>query len=621
MINNKDSNSTTVLIWDQTDPPPKFEGITLLWNEFLEDKNSNLFSIPRLVEQNSDKYREFYLGLAHDLGEFKIKGRMIVDWLEIKPGLSFWWMTLIVENNYGKTLEIPNRIKFFALFDFLENREVNTLKIVTGNKLLYKSVKEYAAEKKVNFKFNFNDSSLAKSVFERIYSYFPLFSKVVLFFLHYTLIRWRFLFNSKQKYKPAKYVFINYFLNFSLGIEKGTPFSSDYWGKIIPALNQANISTHWLHFYVDYNLLPTVNKAVSLTKSFTQSERNQQHTLIDSYLSFSILFKSLIDYFKIYFISLKIGLIKKAFRYKKANIWELYKEDLIDSLRGRASLLNCIYVNLFSKISLDLVSSEKVFYLQENQSWEIALVHALQSKNIEVIGVPHATIRYWDLRYFYDPRSYVKEGHCPLPYPNQITINGPGAKSALLDSKFPKEKIIDVEALRYMFLSRFNNRKKTSVKRKTFLKMLVLGDYLPSATAKQMSVLQEAYSGVDNNIEITVKPHPICPVNKEDYPNIQFDVITDSLVDVLELFDLVYTSNITSASVDAYCAGLPVISFLDGETLNMSPLRGRKGVFFISNSTELDLAVQAAKEMKTSDLDIFFNLDENIPKWRQLLKL
>ncbi|TQE83109.1 hypothetical protein [Leptospira noguchii] len=107
---------------------------------------------------------------------------------------------------------------------------------------------------------------------------------------------------------------------------------------------------------------------------------------------------------------------------------------------------------------------QTVFYLQENQSWEIALLYFLKSKNVRAIGVPHATIRYWDLRYFYDQRFYNQDTRCALPLPNQAAINGDGAKLQLLKSGFPSEMIADVETLRYMFLNKIAEKSKLRTK-------------------------------------------------------------------------------------------------------------------------------------------------------------
>lgn len=207
-------------------------------------------------------------------------------------------------------------------------------------------------------------------------------------------------------------------------------------------------------------MLPTISDAKNLIESFNDTETNQFHSLIEEYLSLKVIIQSIFDFLKMNVVSFRIRKIREFLKYQNADLRYLYENDLIDSLRGRAAMLNCLYINLFYQVSKDLSESKTVFYLQENQSWEIALVHAMKTRNLNVFGVPHATIRYWDLRYFYDPRSYHKDSNCFLPFPDQVAINGPGAKSALLESDFPSDRIVDVEALRYMFLNQISHKKK-----------------------------------------------------------------------------------------------------------------------------------------------------------------
>ena len=84
---------------------------------------------------------------------------------------------------------------------------------------------------------------------------------------------------------------------------------------------------------------------------------------------------------------------------------------------------------------------------------------------------------------------------------------------------------------------------------------------------------------------------------------------------------MVYTSNITAAAVDAYSAGVPVVSVLDGEAFNMSPLRGLAGVTYVIGPGELAHALCHARGNKRVMTEAYLCLDKQLPRWRRLLGL
>ena len=110
-------------------------------------------------------------------------------------------------------------------------------------------------------------------------------------------------------------------------------------------------------------------------------------------------------------------------------------------------------------------------------------------------------------------------------------------------------------------------------------------------TYKQLNLLSSAISDIDHSIRFIIKPHPACPVNIEDFPSLRGELSTRPIEEPLARSDVMYSSSITSAAIDGYCAGLPVITMLDAKTLNMSPLIGVKSVYFIKNSEDLSNAI------------------------------
>ena len=150
---------------------------------------------------------------------------------------------------------------------------------------------------------------------------------------------------------------------------------------------------------------------------------------------------------------------------------------------------------------------------------------------------------------------------------------------------------------------------------------MVLGDYLAENTNCQMRILEEAYPSFSNDVILAVKPHPNNCLDPKDYPSIKMDITTNSLPNLLAKYDIVFTGAVTSAALDAYYSNIPVISVLEPRHLNMSPLRGLRGVYYINTAKELTSALNTILTNQNSVFpkQNYFFIDSSLIKWQRLL--
>jgi surface carbohydrate biosynthesis protein (TIGR04326 family) len=136
-----------------------------------------------------------------------------------------------------------------------------------------------------------------------------------------------------------------------------------------------------------------------------------------------------------------------------------------------------------------------------------------------------------------------------------------------------------------------------------------------------MNLLVQALPALPAGTVITVKPHPACPIHSIDYPDLSMTVTMEPISKLLAECDVAYTSAVTSAAVDAYCAGVQIVSVLDPNTLNLSPLRGCEGVLFASTPEVLAAALKSAATAPRTlgATQKFFTLDPELPRWRKLI--
>ncbi len=152
--------------------------------------------------------------------------------------------------------------------------------------------------------------------------------------------------------------------------------------------------------------------------------------------------------------------------------------------------------------------------------------------------------------------------------------------------------------------------------------MLVVGDMIPASMDSLLRLLQDAVALLPAGYVFTLKPHPGYAVDIGAFPGLAIGKTNDSLQKILGDYDVVLAANSTSAAVEAYVARLPVIVAIDGEKLNLSPLRGRPGARFFSTARELADALETLGCGETTDDSShgeFFFLSSDLHRWKHLL--
>ncbi len=61
------------------------------------------------------------------------------------------------------------------------------------------------------------------------------------------------------------------------------------------------------------------------------------------------------------------------------------------------------------------------------------------------------------------------------------------------------------------------------------------------------------------------------------------------------------------------------LRMLDGDSFNMSPLRGLDGVTYVTNAAQLTAALGAVHRSASGRVDDFFFMHAELPRWQALL--
>lgn len=623
----ENQTNISLTLWDSQDEPPERVGRVYLWNGYTE-KNS-IRSLFRYVENHGERLRSKYLAWVHDLGESQMAGKCLIDHLALEDGLSYWWMTLFAEKNPWKSPSIMDAIRLFALEEIIVQQKPSKLMLVSSDRTLNEIISDLCKNLNIAYEWKkLSSKSLRQVSLRDIYRALPHPVQALISLVRHMWGRW--LLRKAEKsgwFGGDKSLFLcSYFFNVDSKRAEEGHFRSYYWGGLLDLMQKLGISGNWLQYYYPHDAVHNPQVALDWVERFNQHRSEQGfHVFIDTYLSWSIVLSVLKRWLRLMRVFKDLDEIKHAFRphLSQLSLWPLMREEWCSSLGGRVAIDNLLLIKLFDSALNDFPHQRKGFYLCENMAWERALIHAWRKHGHgQLIAVPHSTVRFWDVRYFNDPRIFQSSSLYPMPQADLTALNGRAATDACLHGGFPKKAIVECEALRYGHLNKIRTGSRKN-KRRESIKVLILGDYMSSCTINMLQLLEAALPHMTVSATFTIKPHPNYVVNPEDYPMLNLKVVMDHLEKILYDFDVICSSNKTSAAVDAYLNGLPVMVMLDETEPNYSPLRSYPDVLFVNSPEELAEAIKTLSHSlarKPVDNEFFF-LDPELPRWEKLLQL
>lgn len=610
-----------LLIWDSKSPPPKGDWNTVLWCQHADRYDANQVSIFDIVEKNSDVLRARYLAWIYELGESKIAGKRVIDHLSIRPEFSYWWTSSLAQKfNCSGTSQINNSIKALALESLFVGTNFKSVILNSENIILANVISGFCLKKNINFEFH-KIKSVQKIIPSKLLLRLLPGSIVALIYLVRYVFRTAPLYFS-NRFNTFKNIgdvmFFDVLVHLDKQVFKDGRFRSNYWTSLVNKLHEAGVKSNWTHLFFKHPAVPSISKAFGLMNKFTFSSKGSElHSLLEQPLTMKMLTTIASDFFKIMRSMKKLKSISKI-RPADSDIdlWPFHEGDWRRSLCGSEAIDICIKLSCFTDLLCAIPKQRLGIYIAENQPWEMVLIYAWKHNGHgRLIGSPHTTIRYWDLRYFHDSRSYNIKKINDMPLPDFLAVNGPVAKKIMLKNFYPTQKLIEVEALRFLYLDQRLKKLKRS-KHKDQLRVLICGDFETKTTQTMLEWMQHVSQVLPNRILFIFKPHPAYYLKNSDL--FRMETSNESLPALLASSDIVFTSNITSAAVDAYCSGLPVVQMLDATQFNTSPLRNHGGRY-ARNPEELAEIISVGFDLRSKSSAIFFNLDKNLASWMKVI--
>lgn len=600
-----------------------FSIINRCW-EFKEEPNGLYQNLNIYIEENSEEIKNKYLKFVYELSNFEINGIKIHEFFHLENDYNLWWMSKIAEKSTYKSNSIFDAINLIAFEHLIKNKSCKRIRLKIDCIEIRKSILHICNKLNIELIFDckINLIHKIKNAFSSfLIIYFNFFKGLFLILKKY--------YSINQLNKPLNKWFsgkksiliFSYFIHLDPFKSKTGNFYSKQW-EILPSLLESNnYKINWIHHFLESKVSKNIKEGYKLINEFNDSNKNNIHSLIDSYVDKSTVFKVLKYYLKIFFGNIIYNSPKNAFVLSNSsiNFWNIMKDDWYSSFSGSYMAQNLFWIFQMDKLFKNIPFQKVGFYLNENQGWERCFLTAWKKYNHgKIIAVQHSTVRFWDLRYF-DYQNHINNKFSQ-PQPDYIAVNGPVAYKFYINSKINVKKLIKVEALRYLFHSKlFFNKLKKNDDNCSSNKVLILGNVFKRTTSELLNYLSKNFN---KDIQFVLKSHPNAIVDISKYPNLSIFESNDNLESIIANYNYCIAAGDTSSALDAYINDLKVFVYLPKAELNMSPLRDFKDVIFLRSSSHINKDTFFIKKeiMKNGRKIKYFWLDEKLKLWKDLIK-
>jgi surface carbohydrate biosynthesis protein (TIGR04326 family) len=616
---------TSLTIWADDDPPPANSGSVALWQAFLpDDAPDNWYSMPDEVHRNRESLRTDYLAWLHEAGVATVGGVPLVDRMAIRPGLSYWWMTIPADNSIESNSPAYIAVRLMALADLADRLGVTSMRIVTSDRSLARLLRDWA--KSTGRAHETQLGPRPRLTRESIYRAFPFLAALRVVIGHAGIPRQVKSISEVSTVAAGQHgiCLVDYMAHFAPGAVDEGRFASNYWGPLVEMLDNLDEPVRWLHISADLASSGVVTRDDELVGQFDANATRQTHDLLHRHLTWAVLTQSCRDYLRVRWFGISARPRARIFfdARSSTSFWQAFQNAYRDQFFGKTAMLNCLWLNLF-EASLGRMPHQRLgIYLFENQPWEMAFIHVwCRAGHGELLGVAHSTTRFWDIRYFKDHRDLWSEtGANPMPWPERVAVNGPLMQDACHVARYPDQRLVEVEALRY-FGTEHAIPPRSSVGP---LRILVCGDYSPVAAQRMLDLVNKSLEVTDLSMEISYRPHPTnARQNVHLHPDCRLD-LASTIQEALDGSDLVVTGAMSSVSIEAVASGLTTVIVGDAHAFLTIPVDGASNLQFVTTvqgflSSFRHLAERGALIAKVAN--DYFRLNSTLYSWRRVIAI
>ena len=228
-------------------------------NLYGYSENDNGVSIPKYIEKNRKSLRNEYIRIIHRFGEQKYGKHTLIEKLNILPGFSYWWMTMIAEKSPYKTKDIFNILKMISLDTVLKKFQKKTILLVSNNKKNINLIRQIAKKNNIILKEEYNPNK--QYTLKSLYYHLPIIVQGLISIRH-IIKKIQFGISKQKKWYDKESVFIcDYFFNINAKHINEKTYQSSQLGNLPKIIKDNNLNLNWLHIYTPTPSTPSIKNS------------------------------------------------------------------------------------------------------------------------------------------------------------------------------------------------------------------------------------------------------------------------------------------------------------------------------------------------------------------------
>ena len=605
-------------------------------------------------------------------------GRELQDCLRCGAEPSMWWCSLLYERHPKMTPNLYTIYKLRCLERLMEAEGCSALRLEGGDADLRATLAEFCAATGCAFSAVASPDRHGRerpSLARRLYAACPAPLRALARYAHWWWKVRRFLpfAGAAHAEAPAQggdalppATIVTYFPNIDMQAAGRGRYRSRYWEGLHDALNacarreypRGGHFVRWLFIRFPSPQL-SFAQCLKLRDLFRKTGKDGlSFHYLEEFLTHGDLWAAFGRWLRLIVASRRSERQAAAachFAGSRVNFWRYAREDWAESFRGWRCLERCLQGRAFERYAAWCGPQRWTLFPLENCPWERMLTTAMRRRGAArfpaqasggpgpaaaaagpVIGAQHSSIRPTDFRYFDDPRTFSAPD-CALFQPEAIEGNGRSACRQWLAAGMPPERLGKVEALRYLYLAEPEPPRPADaapalppedgepVDARPGRRLLLLTSFFRDETEAHLRLFARCYrAGLLAGWNLTVKPHPYLPVGELLQALLGAEAekvrISDApLALALAPGVTVWTSNSTTAALEAALKGLPLMVMVPEDDFDLCPLQDVPGLARTATPADVErhLGAPSVPPLPEGYLD----LDAGLARWRALLGL